>query len=154
MYKDNSFAEERSKKGKDSTRYGKNIISNFNVETDLVVWDIDNEFDQLVTFSHPEVIGRCPVSGYPDTYVAKFSFVTDKLTMELKAFKLWLNSYIDKQISHEYLAQEIFSIFWKKVEPKYLKVELLPAPRGNVTTTIVCEKYKDGCDYLKGNINE
>lgn len=148
-----SFADERSKKGADSTRYGKDIINNFNVETDLVVWDIDNEFDQVVSFEHPEVIGRCPVSGYPDTYKAKFSFVTHEKTMELKAFKLWLNSYIDKQISHEYLAQEIFSIFWKKVQPKWLKVELYPAPRGNVTTVVVCEHYKQGFEDLKGMIN-
>ena len=109
-----SFAYERSKSDIKSTRYGKDILDNFNVDTDLVVWDINNEFDQVVTFSHPEVIGRCPVSGYPDTYKAKFTFVTDKLTMELKAFKLWLNSYYSKQVSHEYLGQEIFSIFWKR----------------------------------------
>lgn len=136
-----NFADERQKTLENSTRYGKDLLDNFDVETDLVVWPIDNEFDQLVSFEHPEVIGRCPVSGFPDTYVARFSFVTDKLTMELKAFKLWLNSYYNKQVSHEYLCQEIFSIFWKKVQPKYLKVELYPAPRGNVKTVVVCEKY-------------
>lgn len=140
-----TFREERQRVSKESTRYGKNILDNFDIEKDLVVWSINNEFDQLVTFSHPEVIGRCPVSGYPDTYTCKVSFVSDKLTMELKAFKLWLNSYYNKQVSHEYLAQDIFSIFWKKVQPKYLKVELFPAPRGNITTIVTCEKY----DYTK-----
>ena len=138
-----SFKEERSKVGTNSTRYGKDILDNFTVEEDFVLWDIDNEFDQVVTFEHPEVVGRCPVSGYIDTYVAKFSFITDKKTLELKSFKLWLSSYYNKQISHEYLGQEIFSIFWKKVQPKWLKVELYPAPRGNITTTIVVEKTKD-----------
>ena len=147
-----SFSEERSKTLADSTRYGKDILDNFDIEEDLVVWDIDNEFDQIVTFEHPEVIGRCPVSGYPDTYTAKFSFVTNKKTMELKAFKLWLNSYYNKQVSHEYLAQEIFSIFWKKVEPKWLRVELYPAPRGNVTTTVVVENRIDG--YTNPNYKE
>jgi len=137
------FKDERSKTGENSTRYGKDILDNFDIETDLVVWPIDNEFDQVVTFEHPEIVGRCPVSGYIDTYKAKFSFITDKKTMELKAFKLWLSSYYNKQISHEYLAQEIFSIFWKAVEPKWLKVELYPAPRGNVTTTVVVEKEKE-----------
>lgn len=136
------FSEERSKTLNNSTRYGKDILDNFDIDTDLVVWDIDNKYDQVVTFEHPEVIGRCPVSGYIDTYTAKFSFITDKKTMELKAFKLWLNSYYNKQISHEYLAQEIFTIFWEKVEPKWLKVELYPAPRGNVTTTVTVEKTK------------
>lgn len=137
------FASERARTSENSTRYGKELLDNFDIDTDLVVWPINNEFDQLVSFEHPEVIGRCPVSGYPDTYKCKVSFVTDELTMELKAFKLWLNSYYNKQISHEYLGQEIFSIFWKKVQPKYLKVELFPAPRGNVTTVVTTEKYDE-----------
>ncbi len=134
------FKDERQKTGVDSTRYGKDMLDSFSVPEDLVLWDINNKYDQLVTFEHPEVIGRCPVSGFPDTYIAKFSFVTDKHTLELKAFKLWLNTYYSKQISHEYLGQEIFTIFWEHVKPKYLKVELFPAPRGNVTTTITVEK--------------
>jgi len=147
-----TFASERAKTLDNSTRYGKDILDNFDVDTDLVCWPIDNEFDQLVSFEHPEVIGRCPVSGYPDTYKCKVSFVTDKLTMELKAFKLWLNSYYSKQISHEYLGQEIFSVFWKKTQPKYLKVELFPAPRGNVTTVVTCEKYDEN-KKINGVIN-
>ena len=135
-----SFKDERSRVLDDSTRYGKDILDNFDIDEDIVLWDIDNKYDQVVTFEHPEIIGRCPVSGYPDTYRAKFSFITDKKTMELKSFKLWLNSYYNKQISHEYLAQEIFTIFWEKVEPKWLRVELYPAPRGNITTTITVEK--------------
>ena len=138
-----TFSSERAKTLENSTRYGKDLLDNFDIDTDLVCWPIKNEFDQLVTFEHPEVIGRCPVSGYPDTYKCKVSFVTDELTMELKAFKLWLNSYYNKQISHEYLGQEIFSVFWKKVKPKYLKVELFPAPRGNVTTVVTTEKYNE-----------
>ncbi len=134
------FKDERSKTGNASVRYGKDILENFKVPEDLVLWDINNKYDQLVTFEHPEVIGRCPVSGYPDTYTAKFSFVTDKHTLELKAFKLWLNTSYGKQVSHEYLAQEIFTVFWEHVKPKYLKVELFPAPRGNITTTVVVEK--------------
>lgn len=147
-----TFASERAKTLENSTRYGKDILDNFNVDTDLVCWPIHNEFDQLVTFEHPEVIGRCPVSGYPDTYKCKVSFVTDELTMELKAFKLWLNSYYSKQVSHEYLGQEIFSVFWKKVQPKYLKVELFPAPRGNVTTVVTTEKYDEN-KKINGVIN-
>ena len=40
--------------------------------------------------------------------------------------------------------EEIFTIFWEKVQPKYLRVTLKPAPRGNITTTVVCEKCKEG----------
>lgn len=152
MMKGSIFASERARTLENSTRYGKDILDNFNVDTDLVCWPINNEFDQLVTFEHPEVIGRCPVSGYPDTYKCKVSFVTDELTMELKAFKLWLNSYYSKQVSHEYLGQEIFSVFWKKVQPKYLKVELFPAPRGNVTTVVTTEKYDEN-KKINGVIN-
>ena len=131
-----TFKEERSKLAPDSKRYGKDIISNFNVDEDLVTWDVDNYTNYEVNITHPEVAALCPVSGYPDYGSVHIQYIPDSKTVELKALKLWINSYRDKNISHEDLLQEIFSILKNKLEPKMLSVVLEMNPRGNVKTVV------------------
>jgi len=133
------FKEERSKIGKDSTRYGKDIISNFSVDEDLVFWRLSIKHtnnNYLVTMVHPEVSALCPVSGYPDSGKITVQFIPKKKTVELKAFKLWINSYRNINISHEDLANEIYTVLKKGLKPKKLYVKLEMMPRGNVTTVV------------------
>lgn len=133
------FKEERSKLGKESTRYGKDIISNFNVEEDLVFWKLKVEHtknDYLVTMIHPEISALCPVSGYPDSGKVTVQFIPKKKTVELKAFKLYINSFRNVAISHEDLANEIYTVLKKGLKPQKLYVKLEMMPRGNVTTIV------------------
>ena len=133
------FKDERSKVGAESTRYGKDIIQHFNVNEDLVFWEMKEEWTEngyLVTLIHPEVAALCPVSGYPDSGKITVKFIPNDHTVELKAFKLWINSYRDKAISHEGLANEIFNTLLKSMQPQTLYVKLEMQPRGNVTTVV------------------
>ena len=134
-----SFKDERSCNTEESTRYGKNIIDNFDVNEDLVFWKMQEEYTKngyLVTMIHPEISALCPVSGYPDSGKVTVQFVPNDHTVELKAFKLWLNSYRNVNISHEGLANEIFNILTDGLKPKKLYVKLEMMPRGNVTTIV------------------
>jgi len=134
-----SFKDERSGNTSDSKRYGKNIIDNFNVDEDLVFWNMDINYTKngyLVTMIHPEISALCPVSGYPDSGKVTVQFVPDAKTVELKAFKLWLNSYRNTNISHEGLANEIYNILNEGLKPQELYVCLEMMPRGNVTTIV------------------
>jgi len=134
-----SFKDERSKTGENSTRYGKDIIANFNVDEDLVFWNMKQEYTDngyLVTMIHPEISALCPVSGYPDSGKVTVQFVPNEKTVELKAFKLWINSYRNTSISHEGLANEIYNILKAGLEPQKLYVVLEMMPRGNVTTIV------------------
>ncbi len=133
------FKKERSIKGADSSRYGKDIIDNFDVDEDLVFWKMKSEYTKngyLVTMIHPEISALCPVSNYPDSGKVTVQFVPKRKTVELKAFKLWINSYRNKAISHEGLANEIYNILHKGLKPKELYVKLEMMPRGNVTTLV------------------
>lgn len=133
------FKNERSKKGTGAKRYGKDIIANFNVKEDLVFWKLNKISTQngaWVTIIHPEISGLCPVSGYPDSGKVTIEFKPNKKTVELKAFKLWINSYRSKAISHEDLGNEIYSVLKKGLKPKELYVKLEMMPRGNVTTIV------------------
>jgi len=131
----NNFREERL--NKDGHKYGLEIVKNFNPEVDLVAWEVNYKYDSIVTMSFPEWTALCPLSGYRDTGIVIISYIPDHYTMELKSAKLFINHYDNKHISHEDCAQDIYSWFKKKLQPKQLKVEMLPAPRGNVTTTVV-----------------
>ena len=131
------FAQERA--NKDGHKYGLEIVRNFNPEVDLVTWDVNYNYPEVVTMEFPEWTALCPLSGYRDTGTVKITYIPDSKTMELKSAKLFINHYDNTHISHEDCAQDVFKWFAKKLEPKYLKVEMLPAPRGNVTTTVVIE---------------
>jgi len=142
------FKAERSHLNDEATRYGKDIIKNFEPNEDLVFWQMKQEYTKngyRVTLTHPEVSALCPVSGYPDSGKIIVQYIPNKNTVELKSFKLWINSYRNKAISHEGLANEVFNILAKDLRPQYLYVRLEMAPRGNVTTLIEVEKeFKHG----------
>lgn len=133
------FKDERQVTGENADRYGKDIIANFNVEEDLVFWKLEHKHTKngyWVTMIHPEVSALCPVSGYPDSGKVTIEFSPWTKTVELKAFKLWLNSYRNVSVSHEAFANEIYNILKGGLEPKQLYVKLEMAPRGNVTTVV------------------
>lgn len=132
----NKFAEERQH---GNARYGKDIIANFNVEQDLVFWDMKQEHTKngyTVTIIHPEISALCPVSGYPDSGKVTVQFIPTCKTVELKAFKLWINSYRNTNISHEALGNEIYNILKAGLVTDKLYVKLEMMPRGNVTTIV------------------
>ncbi|MCI4435430.1 MAG: preQ(1) synthase [Ignisphaera sp.] len=130
------FSSERLKLNTDADRYGRNIIESFDVNEDLVTWTVDGSNGYWVTMIHPEISALCPVSGYPDSGKVTVEFKPYQLTVELKAFKLWINSFRNVNISHEDLANKIYNTLKVKVSPKELYVKLEMMPRGNVTTIV------------------
>ena len=134
-----SFLEDVSKEAEGATRYGKDIITNFDVEEDLVFWEMQTKYTKnnyTVTMVHPEISALCPVSGYPDSGKITVQFVPNDKTVELKAFKLWINSFRNVNISHEDLANEVYNTLSDGLEAQKLYVKLEMMPRGNVTTIV------------------
>jgi len=138
----NEFRDERA--NKDGHKYGLDIVKNFNPEEDLVAWEVAYKYDAKVTMSFPEWTALCPLSGYRDTGTVLIEYVPNKHTIELKSAKLFINHYDNQHISHEDCTQDIYKWFLKKLQrPKWLRVEMLPAPRGNVTTTVVIDMNEE-----------
>ncbi len=117
-------------------KYGEKIISQFDVETDLEIWPNENERDYLVKMTLPEFSCLCPRSGYPDYATIYIEYVPDRWVVELKAIKLYINSFRDRHISHENSANEIYGVLERKLAPKRLKLVADFNPRGNVHTVI------------------
>jgi 7-cyano-7-deazaguanine reductase len=90
----------------------------------------------------PEFTCKCPFSGYPDFATIHLLYIPDLLVVELKALKLYINSYRDRYISHEESANQILDDFVAACEPLEAIVKADFSPRGNVHTVIEVRHQK------------
>ena len=84
----------------------------------------------------PEFTCKCPFSGYPDFATLHLTYVPDEKVVELKAIKLYINSYRDRYISHEESVNQILDDFVAACDPVEATLKGDFNPRGNVHTVI------------------
>ncbi|MGD1713824.1 preQ(1) synthase [Dapis sp. BLCC M172] len=95
-----------------------------------------------INISLPEFTCKCPFSGYPDFATIYIKYVPNERVVELKAIKLYINSYRDRYISHEESVNQILDDFVAACDPLEVKIKGDFFPRGNVHTTIEVEHHK------------
>ena len=117
-------------------KYGEKEIAEFDVEKDLEIWPNEQKRDYLIKITLPEFSCLCPRSGYPDFATIYLEYVPNKWVVELKAIKLYINSFRNRYISHEASANEIYETLFEKLQPKQMKITADFNPRGNVHTLI------------------
>lgn len=114
-------------------RYGTEALK----KARLTAWDNPNpEKDYAIDISFPEFTCLCPRSGYPDFAAIRLVYTPDKKVVELKSFKLYLNSFRDRHISHEAVTNLIFDDLKKLLKPRAMEVTGDFNVRGNVKTVI------------------
>jgi 7-cyano-7-deazaguanine reductase len=96
--------------------------------------------DELVKYSYPELVAKCPATGLLDTYKLNIEFVPNKLLPELKSLRFYLLGYENLPIGHEAIASKIYTDFKKYVKPKKLILDLEVAVRGGIYTSVKVEK--------------
>lgn len=101
---------------------------------------IGRKYDIHITL--PEFTCKCPFSGYPDFATIYITYVPDRLVVELKAIKLYINSYRDRYISHEESINQILDDFVAACDPLEAHVKGDFSPRGNVHTVIEVRHQK------------
>ncbi|MGK7921354.1 MAG: preQ(1) synthase [Trichodesmium sp.] len=89
-----------------------------------------------INISLPEFTCKCPFSGYPDFATIHIKYIPNERVVELKAIKLYINSYRDRYISHEESVNQILDDFVAACDPLEVKIKGDFYPRGNVHTTI------------------
>lgn len=117
-------------------KYGEKEIVEFDVEKDLEIWPNKHKKNYVIKITLPEFMCLCPRSGYPDFATIYIEYIPNELVVELKAIKLYINSFMKRNISHEDSANEIYDVLDSKLKPKWLKVVADFNPRGNVHTVI------------------
>jgi 7-cyano-7-deazaguanine reductase len=94
----------------------------------------DREYDVHITL--PEFTCKCPFSGYPDFATIYLSYEPNQLLVELKAIKLYINSYRDRNIAHEAVVNQILDDFVAAADPIRVHIKGDFSPRGNVHTVV------------------
>jgi len=120
-------------------KYGEKEIREFDINADENFWPNEHNKRYTINIELPEFMCMCPRSGYPDFAKLTLIYEPDKLVIELKALKLYINSFMHRYISHENSANEIFDTLYAKLKPLSMKLIADFNPRGNVHTVITID---------------
>ena len=123
-------------------KYGEKEIVEFDINKEENFWPNENDKNYVINIELPEFMAKCPRSGYPDFATIFLQYTPNKRVIELKALKLYINSFMIREVSHENVANEIFDTLFEKLEPKWLKIVADFKPRGNVHTVIEIDSDK------------
>jgi len=122
--------------------YGEQEILDFDINNDENYWPNNHEKEYVIKIELPEFMAKCPRSGYPDFATIYLQYTPNKRVIELKALKIYINTFMYRSASHENTANEIFDTLYNKLEPKWMKVVADFKPRGNVHTVIEIDSSK------------
>ena len=81
--------------GTDSSLYGERAIA----DAELICFNNpSSKRNYEISIELPEFTCQCPFSGYPDFAQLRLIYQPDKKVLELKAIKLYINSYRKRSI--------------------------------------------------------
>jgi 7-cyano-7-deazaguanine reductase len=94
--------------------------------------------DYTIEIICPEFTSVCPKTGQPDFGTISFTYVPDKLCVELKSLKLYLQRFRNQGIFYENVVNRLLDDFVAVCRPRHCKVVGAFTPRGGLTTTVTC----------------
>lgn len=124
-------------------KYGEKEIIEFNIDSQENYWPSEHDKNYTVSIELPEFMCKCPRSGYPDFANIKLEYVPNEKVIELKALKLYINSFMIREVSHENGANEIYDALYRNLKPKKMKLIADYNPRGNVHTIITIDSEEN-----------
>ncbi|MEA3513643.1 MAG: preQ(1) synthase [Campylobacterota bacterium] len=124
-------------------KYGEKEIIEFDINSSEHYWPNEHKKNYTININLPEFMCKCPRSGYPDFANINLSYVPNKKVIELKALKLYINSFMNRSISHENSANEIYDVLFKNLKPKSMKIVADYNPRGNVHTVVTIDSNEN-----------
>lgn len=92
--------------------------------------------DYNITIRCPEFTSVCPRTGQPDFGEIIIEYCPDRLCIELKSLKLYLQGYRNKGIFYEALTNDILDDLSGACKPRRMKVTSRFTPRGGITTEV------------------
>lgn len=104
----------------------------------------ENEFpnrDYRIVHNAPEFTSLCPKTGLPDFATIEIDYIPDKLCIELKSLKMYLNSYRNNGVYFESVTNRILEELVKVCSPRYMLVTAEFNVRGGISSVIEAE-YK------------
>ena len=94
--------------------------------------------DYTVEIVCPEFTSMCPKTAQPDFGTITFTYVPDRLCVELKSLKLYLQRYRNQGVFYETVVNQLLDDFVAACRPRRCRVVGAFTPRGGITTTVTC----------------
>ena len=92
--------------------------------------------DYLVQHTCPEFTSVCPMTGQPDFGTLRVSYVPDRLCVELKSLKLYIQGFRSQGIFYEDVINLILDDLVKAVRPRRMTVEGDFHVRGGISSVV------------------
>ncbi|MCR4957897.1 MAG: preQ(1) synthase [Prevotella sp.] len=103
--------------------------------------------DYWVQFNCPEFTAMCPITGQPDFAEIKIMYIPDRRMVESKSLKLYLFSFRNHGDFHEDCVNIIMDDLIRLMDPRYIEVLGLFAPRGGISIHPYANYGRPGTRY-------
>ncbi|MCL2641180.1 MAG: preQ(1) synthase [Phycisphaerales bacterium] len=92
--------------------------------------------DYIVEHVAPEFTSVCPVTGQPDFGTIRLTYTPDKLCVELKSYKMYLQTFRNQGIFYEALTNQLLDDLVKILKPRSMTITTEWTPRGGLHSII------------------
>ena len=100
------------------------------------------ERDYIIEHVAPEFTSVCPKSGQPDFGTVFLNYVPDKLCVELKSYKFYLQSFRNTGIFYEAITNRLLDDLVRVLKPRSMTVTTEWTPRGGLHSTVTASFEK------------
>lgn len=102
----------------------------------------ENQFpdrDYKIEIVAPEFTSVCPKTGQPDYATITIAYTPDKVCIELKSLKMYLQSFRNEGIFYEHVTNTILDDLVMASRPRWMKIEAAFNARGGITETVTAQ---------------
>jgi len=102
----------------------------------------ENQFpdrDYRIEIVAPEFTSVCPKTGQPDYGTLTITYIPNRLCIELKSLKIYLQSFRNEGIFYEHATNTILDDLSAVAKPRYMKLIAAFTPRGGISTNVTAE---------------
>ena len=96
--------------------------------------------EYVITIRCAEFTSLCPKTGQPDFGEITIEYCPEKLCIELKSLKFYMQSFRNEGIFYEKLTNDILDDLAAACKPRWMKVTSRFTPRGGLTSEVVAEQ--------------
>lgn len=99
----------------------------------------ENQFpdrDYSIEIVCPEFTSVCPKTSQPDFGELTINYTPDKICIELKSLKLYLQKFRNEGIFYEHVTNRILDDLVSVVKPRQMKIIARFSPRGGISTNV------------------
>ena len=102
------------------------------------------EREYVIEIVCPEFTSVCPKTGQPDFGTLTFTYVPDRLCVELKSLKLYIWSFRNEGHFHEDVTNRILDDLVNATQPRFMRLTSKFYVRGGIFTNVVAEHRLPG----------